>query len=196
MVGHSAESVTAESVLKDLDRSGLGKAWDYIKDAFTGRRLSLTFGQDTMSVAEYKDKLQSFAEEAIELSADAISKNIKNKDLQELYPIAQKIAKELGMDGNKDVIQKAAIQAYVQNLGLANAGTDWTAAVGLLFIGANRDKIDPKVLATKYSGFNEIEASLSKITLTPAELTNAGISIERLQDGRYKHTVPDHVQFT
>lgn len=34
-VGHSAENITAESVLRDMDRSTLGKAWDWIKGAFT-----------------------------------------------------------------------------------------------------------------------------------------------------------------
>lgn len=115
-----------------------------------------------MSVGEYKDKVRDFAKEAITLEANTEAKDIQNPDLKKLYPIAQKIARDLGMSDNKDAIQKAAIQAYVQNLGVENTGSDWTAKIGLLFIGANRDAISPTVLATKYSKFNEIEARLMK----------------------------------
>lgn len=140
-----------------------------------------------MSVTEYKDKIRDFAQEIM-------SGGIKTPIAKEIYTTASKIATDLGMANNEDAIRKAAIQAYVQNLGVENAGSDWTAKIGLLFIGANRDAIDPTILATKYSQFNEIEAGLTKRKLTSAELTSAGVKIEKIDGGKYKHTIPDAVK--
>jgi hypothetical protein len=187
MVGHSAENITPESIMKDMDRSTLGKAWDWIKDVFTGRRLSLTFGKDMMSVAEFKDKVMVFAK-------DVMTGTPQTSPAKEIYAEATKVATSLGMAGNTDAIKKATIQAYVQNLGRENAGTDWTGVLSFFFIGANRDAISPTVLATKYSKFNEAEAKLTHRKLTSAELTAAGVKIEK-ENGKYKHIVPDTVQF-
>jgi hypothetical protein len=189
MMSHSAETVTPESIMKDMDRSKLWKAWDYIKDVLTGRRLSLTFGKDMMSVNEFQDKLVSFAK-------DVMTDNPETSPAREMYVSAKKMASDLGMWNDKEAIQKATIQAYTQNLGRDNTGTDWTGAIGLFFIGANRDAISTTTLATRYSKFNEAEASLTNRKLTTAELTTAGIKIEKTADGKFKHTIPDTVQFS
>lgn len=141
-----------------------------------------------MSVDEFRAELQRFAKEIM-------SGNPTSSPAKEIYEASKKTATDLGMGNNIEAIQKAAIQTYVMQLGREKAGVDWTAAVGLFFIGANRDAINPVTLATRYGGFNEIEASLNRHNLSSAELSNAGVKIERTVDKKYKHTIPDTVQF-
>ncbi len=87
------------------------------------------------------------------------------------------------------------IHAYILDLANGNTGTDWTARLSLLFIGANYDAIDKVTLATKYNKFNEAEASLNQRILSSTEMSEAGIQIEKNVDGTFNHIIPSNIKF-
>ena len=198
-VGHEAENMNADTFIKRIQDKGLlaqaGGALAWIKDAFMGRKLALTFGKDKMSVDELEAKVVEFAKEVLTLDEKTDVNNIKNPELKKMYPVVLKIAKDAGVDmtNGKEKIQKALIQAYIQDLGSVNQGSDWTFKLGLLFIGANRDNIATTARRTEKSAFTDIERGMTLRTLTSDELVKAGVSITNI-GGKWKHTIPKTLQ--
>lgn len=89
-----------------------------------------------MSVDEFETKVVDFAKEVVTLDGNSDLSKIKNEELKKMYPIVIDIAGKAGvnMQNGKEKIQKALVQAYIQNLGTENQGGDWTFKLGLLFI--------------------------------------------------------------
>lgn len=139
-VGHEAENMNADAFIKRVQEKGLmsqaGSVLAWIKDAFMGRKLSLTFFKDKMSVDDFEAKVVDFTKEVMALDGKSGVNAIKNPELKKMYPVVLKVASDAGVtfENGKEKIQKALIQAYIQDLGTANQGSDWTLKLGLLFI--------------------------------------------------------------
>ena len=191
-VDYRQNELDANSILVRLDRSLPRRVVDYIRDIFTGRRWSLTVGQDLkMDVTEFRDKITQFA-------VDISQGNPQSNEWKEYYKAATDIAWKLKMNGNNEAIQKAAISAYIIDLASGNhmLWSDRTARLSPFFIGANYDAIDQVTLATNYSDFNRAEAQFTTRKLSEAELSLAWISIERLDNWKFNHNIPQSVEFS
>lgn len=163
-----------DQVSKNIDPSllsRLGKGLNWVKEAFMGRKLSFTLGEER--VANYNKKVLEYAENIMKLD---------EKGLTTGYPDSMKIAQSAGLDigtpSGKEAIQKALIQSYILGEGYKAEGSNWQANIGLFFIGAGRDQILIKRQTTTESAANTIERSITKREVTTAEIVAAGVSIE------------------
>lgn len=141
---------------------------DYIKEAFMGRRLSITFGQER--VADYKKSITTYAGEVMKLTPDTNPKDIQNDELKNAFTTVLRVAKASKIDigANFDKIQKALIQSYIVGEGFKNEGSNWSGSIGLLMLaGVHRDEISSDVTKTKPSLFNDAENEV--LTSAPAK---------------------------
>lgn len=168
--GYEVNTMTADEFIKkdgtEKERgfwNSLGSAAIWIKDAFLGRRLSLTLGRER--VAEYQKNITAFTKEVLSLKSDTSMNSIKNPILASALETSLRTAKLAKIDLTKPEefakIQKALIQSYINGEGYKNEGSNWSASIGvLMLLGAHRDAIGIEVLQTGPSIYNNIEGSL------------------------------------
>ena len=163
-----------DQVSKNMDPSllsRLGKSLNWVKEAFMGRKLSLTLGEER--VANYNKKVLEYAGNIMKLD---------DKGFTAGYPDSVKIAQAAGIDittvAGKETIQRALIQSYILGEGYKAEGSNWQANIGLFFIGAGRDQILVKRQSTTESDANTIERAITKREVSTEEIVAAGVSID------------------
>lgn len=160
---------------------------DYIKEAFMGRRLSMTFGRER--VAEYKKNIMTYTEEVMKLTPDTNPKDIKNEELKNAFTTVLRIAKTSKIDvgANFDKIQKVLIQSYIVGEGFKNEGSNWSGSIGLLMLaGVHRDEISSDVAKTKHSLYNDAENEV--LSPAPAKKPVATQTVQDVVNLRERET--------
>ena len=139
MVGSEKHTMNAEDFMKEVQSStektfgdkALG-VLNYIKEAFMGRRLSLTFGRER--VEDYKKNIVAYTGEVMKLTPETKPEDIKDEELKTAFSTALRVTKAAKMDiaSNFQTIQKALIQSYIIGEGFKNEGSNWSGSIGLL----------------------------------------------------------------
>ena len=169
------EKVTADKKGGFLNKGG--KVLNWIKEAFMGRKLSLTLGRER--VADFTEDVYQYAEKVMNLTKDTNPDDIKDSVLKSHFLFVQDTAKRSEISLETEDIQKILIKSYILNKGTENEGSNWSASIGLLMlIGVHRDSISVNTQKTKDSEHNEIERKLTRGIIASTSYKNIGIEIE------------------
>lgn len=146
----------------------------YIKDAFMGRRLSLSLGEER--IAGYTAKIIDFAEKVM---------NIDPKSPPTESPLKEAFASAMRLKPTPSPkeVQKSIIQSYIIGEGYKNEGSNWFASIGLLMlVGAHRDEVSVKSEKTGETEFTKAEQEVTRDTMEKTDYEKVDIKVERQRD--------------
>lgn len=168
----------------------------YIKDAFTGRRLSFSIWEDdVINVEKFENDITNFATWVLELKFDE-NDNLPNWLSQDTYNETLKLAKEFWLyekkPEDKKTIQWIMIKSYILNEWNKRQWVDYKVTIGLLFIWLHRDSIWVETVATKLNKDQaNVERKLTKRTLDSKLLESTWISVNKLNYDNFEHNLPE-----
>lgn len=201
MVWHEATTFESEDFIKKLESQKnspiLSKGWEiltWIKEAFMWRKLSISFWQDKMTIAEMEESVLKHTTEVMSLKLDGKDdkNSITDKNLKENYDYAVSL---IWKDPSKKealklAMQKSLIQSYILNLWEENKWSDYRFTLWLLFIWWHRDNVEVDYVWAK------VDPELLKRDALPTEevssknLEEMWVKIERNNDWKYNHVIP------
>ncbi len=160
-----------------------------------GRRLSLTLGRER--VADFNKKVAAYTEEVMGLNPDTKVEDIKNPQLATSFATALQFAKTSGIDAGThfDRIQKALVQSYILNEGIADQGSNYSGSIGLfMLLGGHKDTIAVNSKKTQSSEFNDAERDVTRTKLNKNSLEKVGIKIKKNDKKEWTYTIPQEIK--
>jgi len=170
---------------------------NWIKEAFMWRRLSISFWQDKMTVAEMEKKVYDFTKEVMSLKLDWTEfDSIKNPILKSNYNYVSRLLEKNNKPEIKIALQKALIQSYILSVWKENEWEDYRFTLWLLFIWWHRDNISVNYIPVKADkDLLAKDREFARRALESSDFEKAWISIEKLENKNFKHIIPKAVQF-
>jgi len=147
--GSEEHQMEADAFIEDFKARGnegfgkkTGSVLNWVKEAYMGRKLSLTLGRER--AAEFAEKASSYTEKVMKLTKDSKPEDITDVRLKSDFITVLDAAKKANIDTNIhfEQIQKILIQAYILNEGVTDSGSDYSASIGLLMLmGIHKDTV-------------------------------------------------------
>lgn len=166
----------------------------FIKDAFTGRRLSFSISEDdTINVRKFEESITKFATWVLEFKfdwTDAIIEWLSQDKYEETLNLSKQFGLDINKPEDKKIIQWILIQDFILSEWIRRQWTDWKATLGLLFIWAHRDKIWVEYVPTVLNEDQaKIERNLTRTPLNSDVLSKIWISVNKVGE-KFEHTLP------